>query len=231
MKYILIIVLIVIIIWMLNIKIIEGDTQIPNGSGQIETGDITKMRDFLEKMYAICLLNPNDTTGTNTKNTNCFKASILGAYLWPALEGYTTMSLEELTPIFGKNTDLKSPAKELSEEQDPTPKPVPILLNDTDYQLFLQLAILGKLIQPFSTPAYNNGSSSVVWFKDSGGNTRDACTENWKGYQGAVSLVKRYIMKITTILAYFHSQTDSSNKINYGDSVYTSLYSPYNDAP
>jgi hypothetical protein len=212
---------------MLNTKIIEGENSIPNASGKIETGTITDMRDFLEKMYSVCLLNPNDTSGDKTKNTNCFKANVLGSYLWPTLAGYTHQSLEELSPIFGKDTLPKSPAGEMAEEQDPNPPPVPILLNDTDYQLFLQLAILGKLLHPFSAADWNSWDSSVVWFKDRNGYARDACKERWGGYQGAVSLVNKYLKKITTILAYFHSQTNSNTSISYGDSVYTSMYSTY----
>lgn len=227
MKYLIIIVLCIIIIWMLNTKIIEGENSIPNASGKIETGTITDMRDFLEKMYSVCLLNPNDTSGDKTKNTNCFKANVLGSYLWPTLAGYTHQSLEELSPIFGKDTLPKSPAGEMAEEQDPNPPPVPILLNDTDYQLFLQLAILGKLLHPFSAADWNSWDSSVVWFKDRNGYARDACKERWGGYQGAVSLVDKYLKKITTILAYFHSQTNSNTSISYGDSVYTSMYSSY----
>jgi len=227
MKYLIIIVLCIIIIWMLNTKIIEGENSIPNASGKIETGTITDMRDFLEKMYSVCLLNPNDTSGDKTKNTNCFKANVLGSYLWPTLAGYTHQSLEELSPIFGKDTLPKSPAGEMAEEQDPNPPPVPILLNDTDYQLFLQLAILGKLLHPFSAADWNSWDSSVVWFKDRNGYARDACKERWGGYQGAVSLVNKYLKKITTILAYFHSQTNSNTSISYGDSVYTSMYSSY----
>lgn len=49
MKYLLIAVLCIIIIWMLNIKIIEGETTIPNASGKIETGTIEDMRDFWKK--------------------------------------------------------------------------------------------------------------------------------------------------------------------------------------
>ena len=227
MKYLIIIVLCIIIIWMLNTKIIEGENSIPNASGKIETGTITDMRDFLEKMYSVCLLNPNDTSGDKTKNTNCFKANVLGSYLWPTLAGYTHQSLEELSPIFGKDTLPKSPAGEMAEEQDPNPPPVPILLNDTDYQLFIQLAILGKLLHPFSAADWNSWDSSVVWFKDRNGYARDACKERWGGYQGAVSLVNKYLKKITTILAYFHSQTNSNTSISYGDSVYTSMYSSY----
>lgn len=227
MKYLIIIVLCIIIIWMLNIKIIEGDTTVPGGTSKIETKTIKDMRDFLEKMYGVCLLNPNDTTGDKTRNTNCFKVNILGAYLWPTLAGYTHQSLEDLSPIFGKNTTPKSPAAEMAEEQDTSPPDVPILLNDTDYQLFLQLAILGKLIHPFSAAEWNDWNSSVVWFKDNNGYARDACKEHWGGYQGAVSLVDKYLKKITTILAYFHSQTNSNTSISYGDSVYTSMYSTY----
>jgi hypothetical protein len=210
---------------MLNTKIVEGDTQIPGATTTIETDTMEKMRDFLEKMYGVCLLNPNDTTGDKTKNTNCFKLNILGAYLWPALAGYTYQSLDDLSPIFGKNTEPTSISREMAEQQDTTPKPVPILLNDTDYQLFLQLAILGKLIQPFSSEDWNNWDSSVVWFRNNNGYARDACTENWGGYQAAISLVDIYLAKITKILAYFHSQTNSTNTINRGDSAYTTLYS------
>lgn len=227
MKYLIIIVLCIIIIWTLNIKIIEGGTNIPGGESIIETKSIDDMREFLEKMYGVCLLNTNDTSGDKTRNTNCFKVSILGAYLWPTLAGYTYQSLEELSPMFGKSTVPKSPAKEMAEEQETTPPKVPILLNDTDYQLFLQLAILGKLIHPFSAADWNKWNSSVVWFKDTNGNAKDACNENWSGYQGAVSLVDKYLKKITTILAYFHSQTNSNNTINNGDSLYTSMYSTY----
>lgn len=227
MKYVLIIILCIIIIWMLNIKIIEGDTQIPSVSSKIETGSIKDMRDFLEKMYGVCLLNPNDTTGDKTRNTNCFKVNVLGAYLWPTLAGYTYQTLDELTPIYGKNTEPQSQASQMAEEQDTTPKPVPILLNDMDYHLFLQLAILGKLIQPFSSESWDDWNSSVVWFKDNNGYARDACKERWGGYQGAVSLVDKYLDKITKILAYFHSQTNNDNTISYGDSIYTSMYSSY----
>jgi hypothetical protein len=227
MKYLLIAVLSIIIIWMLNIKIIEGDTTIPNASGKIETGTIQDMRDFLEKMYSICLLNPNDTTGDKTKNTNCFKVSILGAYLWPTLAGYTKQSLEDLSPIYGKSTEEKSLAGQMAEEQDTTPQPVPILLNDTDYQLFLQLAILGRLLQPFTSENWDNYNSAVIWFKDDGGYARDGCKERWGGYEGAISLVDEYLRKITLILGYFHSQTNSNTSVSNGDSVYTSMYSSY----
>ena len=86
---------------------------------------------------------------------------------------------------------------------------------------------LGKLIHPFSAAEWNDWNSSVVWFKDNRGYARDACKEHWGGYQGAVSLVDKYLKKITTILAYFHSQTNSNTSISYGDSVYTSMYSTY----
>jgi len=225
MKYLIIIVLCIIIIGMLNIKIVEGDSQISGATTTIETNTIEKMRDFLEKMYGVCLLNPNDTTGDKTKNTNCFKVNILGAYLWPALAGYTYQSLDDLSPMFGKNTEPQSLASEMAEQQDTMPKPVPILLNDTDYQLFLQLAILGKLIEPFSKEDWNNWNSSVVWFRDNNGYARDGCKENWGGYQAAIYLVDNYLAKITKILAYFHSQTISNNTIHRGDSAYTTVYS------
>ena len=227
MKYLLIAVLCIIIIWMLNIKIIEGDTTIPNASGKIETGTIQDMRDFLEKMYSICLLNPNDTTENNTKNTNCFKVSILGAYLWPTLAGYTKQSLEDLIPIYGKSTEEKSLAGQMAEEQNTTPEPVPILLNDTDYQLFLQLAILGRLLQPFTSENWDNYNSAVIWFKDDNDYAIDGCKQRWGGYEGAISLVDEYLRKITLILGYFHSQTNNNNSVSNGDSVYTSMYSSY----
>jgi hypothetical protein len=103
-----------------------------------------------------------------------------------------------------------------------SPPPVPIIVNDTDYQMFLQLVVLGNMILPFGTDDYDDQRSVVLWIKYSSTDIRDGCQRRWGGYDGARSLATLYLIKITAILAYFHQQVDPGKQINYSDSIYTS---------
>jgi len=229
MKYLLILILCVIIIWMLNIKIIEGASILDSGPGKIDVKEMKDMREFLEQMYMICLLNPNDSTSKNIRNTICYKCSILGSYLWPALGPYTYSSLEQLTPLYGEAGKPTSDMEKSAQQQNTTPPPVPIIVNDMDYQSFIQLAILGQLLQPFTIEDANGWNSDVIWFRDRKDRPRDACKEYWGGYQSSIGVITDYFEKIKTLLAYFHGQTQSKRSIHYGDSIYTKDYSVYSE--
>ena len=226
MKTVLIISLLLVIITMLyyNTKIIEGAPQLPSGSNQASVNTIADMRAFLEQMYMICLLNPNDTSGDKVLNTSCYKVSLLGTYLWPVLGPFTEWSLEELTPIFGVPTNPTSMMQGSAAQSDTSPPTIPIITNDEDYQLFLQLAVLGNLIRPFSTADFNNWRSVVTWYKDNRGNARDACKERWGSYPSTIYLMNDYYTQIIYILAHFHAQAAPANKLYNGDSIYTELY-------
>lgn len=228
MKYFLIMTLCFLIILLLYVNfytnVTEGAPQLPSGSSQGQINNIADMRTFLEQMYMICLSNPNDQSSNKTYNTNCYKISILATYLWPVLGPYTYMSLDDLTPIFGAPTTPTSAAQAASAQQNPTPPAIPVIVTDDDYQLFVQLAIIGRIIVPFATVPYDGWNSAVVWFKDSKGDARDCCMERWGGYQATFTLVEGYFGDIKTILAYFHRQSDNSTKFYKGDSVYTKLY-------
>ena len=228
MKYFIIFVCCILIILLFsvhyNTNIIEGAPQLPSGTDQAQINTISDMRTFLEQMYMVCLLNPNDQEERNIRNTNCYKINILASYLWPALGPYAQLTLDDISPIFGAPNKPTSVIEESASQQNPNPPPIPIILNDIDYQLFLQLAIIGDIIQPFATAPHNNWNSVVVWFKQTSDYARDACAEQWGGYQGATSLITLYLEEIKTILAHFHSQTDSSSKLYEGDNEYTKLY-------
>lgn len=228
MKYFLIITLCFLIILLLYVNfytnMIEGAPQLPSGSSQGQINNTADMRTFLEQMYMICLSNPNDQASNKVYNTNCYKVGILASYLWPVLGPYTHMSLDDITPIFGAPTTPTSAVQAASAQQNPNPPAIPIIVNDDDYQLFLQLAIIGRILTPFTTVPINGWNSAVIWFKDGDGNARDCCRERWGGYQASYGLVEGYFEDIKTILAYFHRQSDTSSKIYHGDSSYTKLY-------
>lgn len=226
MKVIIILSLCLIIIVMLyyNTKLIEGAPELPSGNSQASVNNMKDMRTFLEQMYMVCLLNPNDTSSERVWNTSCYKTGILSTYLWPVLGPFSSWSLEELSPIFGVPTGPISLTQATAEQSNTEPKPIPIITNDEDYQLFLQLAILGNLIRSFGTAELDGLNSTVLWFKDNKGRTRDACREKWKGYQSSLYLMNDYYKQIVYILAHFHAQANPTNKISYGDSKYTELY-------
>lgn len=225
MKLALIIGLSIIIIIMLyyNTRIIEGAAMLPSGSNQASVNTIEDMRTFLEQMFLICLLNINDTSNGNISNTTCYKISLLGTYLWPVLGPFTEWSLEELSPIFGVPTNPTSVIKGAAEQNDTSNPPIPIIMNDSDYQLFIQLAVLGNMIRPFSVSDYNRGDSTVTWYKD-GEDIHDGCKERWGSYAYSISVMNEYFKEIFSILAYFHAQTTPKDKIYPGDSEYTALY-------
>ena len=227
MKFLLIVLLCIILIYMLNQNIVEGSVQLPSGSNQVSIKNTEDLRTFLEQMYMVCLMNPNDMSSDKASFTDCYKMNILASYLWPTLGPYSYWSLEDLSPLFGQAVKQQTQTEKMAAQQNTTPPPIPVLINDTDYQLFLQLAILGRLAAPFVTDKFNNWNSAVVWFKDDNSNSRDACKEQWGEYQAATTIVNAYLTKITIILGYFHAQTTSNNKIHHGDSVYTSMYSSY----
>lgn len=225
MKLALIIGLSIIIIIMLyyNTRIIEGAAMLPSGSNQASVNTIEDMRTFLEQMFLICLLNTNDTSNGKISNTTCYKISILGTYLWPVLGPFTEWSLEELSPIFGVPTNPTSVIKGAAEQNDTSKPPIPIIMNDSDYQLFIQLAVLGNMIRPFSVSDYNRGESAVTWYNE-GEKIRDGCKERWGSYASSISVMNEYFTEIYSILAYFHAQTAPKDKIYPGDSEYTALY-------
>lgn len=228
MKYFIIITMCFLIVLLLYTnfytKFTENLPQLPSGSNQGQINTTEDMRAFLEQMYMVCLLNPNDQSSNKTYNTVCYKANILASYLWPVLGPYTYMSLDDLTPIFGAPSNPTTEVQAASAQQNPKPPPIPIIVNDYDYQLFIQLAILGRLLTPFSTLPFNEWNSAIVWLKDANGDPRDCCRERWGGYETSYSLVNTYFDEIKLILGYFHRQSDSSSKTINGDSAYTQLY-------
>ena len=207
-----------------NTKLVEGVPQLPSGSDQASVNNLKDMRSFLEQMYMVCLLNPNDTSSEKVWNTACYKISVLSTYLWPVLGPFSSWSLEELTPIFGVPTTPTSLTQASAAQANTETPPLPIITNDADYQLFLQLAVIGNLIRSFGTAEFNGFRSTVVWYKDKKGRTRDACRERWKSYPSTLYLMNDYYKQIVYILAYFHAQAAPANKIYYGDTKYTELY-------
>lgn len=228
MKFLTIILLILLIIFMLYLhsNIIEASPQLPSGSNQASIKTIEDLREFLEQMYMICMLNPNDNSDAKTPNTVCYKISVLATYLYPVLGPYSYWTLEELSPIFGMSTTPTSMVQKAASQSNATPAPIPILISDQDYQLFLELIVLGQIIQPFGiAPIKNTGwKTAAVWFKDSNENAHDTCLENWGNYQYVKILIEEYFKRIQIILGYFHAQTSNSNKTHIGDSPTTKTY-------
>jgi hypothetical protein len=228
MKLFTIVLLILLIIFMLYLhsNIIEGAPQLPSGTNQASIKTIEDLRDFLEEMYMICMLNPNDNTDTKTPNTICYKISVLATYLYPVLGPYSYWTLDELSPLFGMSTAPTSMVQKAASQTNATPVPVPILISDQDYQLFLELIILGQIIKPFGTaPIKNTGwQTAAIWYKDNQGNAHDTCMENWGDYHLVMILVEQYFNRIQVILGYFHAQTSNSNKTHTGDSPTTKSY-------
>lgn len=233
MKYIGIILLCLLILFMLYINtiIVEGsDTgpSLPSGANQASITSIDDMRTLLEQMYMICILNPNDQTG-QILNTNSYKISLLGTYLWPLLGPYTSWTIEELIPLFGNPVKPTSQVQKISSQSNPQPPKIPIIANDEDYVKFLQLAVLGSMIMPFSTYPYNNGQSVTLWSKNDRGNImdywrygRDSNPVN--GWGHAVYFSSMYLTEITLLLSHFHGQTVSTVSEFPGDNIYTELY-------
>jgi hypothetical protein len=220
-----IMIFIILLIIFINIKmdIIEpAGPDLPSGSQQGQINGIKDMRAFLEQMYIVCILNENDQHESKVNSTICYKTSVLGTYLWPLLGPYTYRSVEELTSVFGASTNPTSASEASSQSSEPSP--IPIILNDHDYQLFLQIAIIGKILEPFAIRPMNNWNTATVWYKDGRGNVGSACTQRWGGYQASVAFVTKYIKELTVILGYFHSQNDSANKLQGSDTIFTKLY-------
>lgn len=230
MKYLGIIILCLLILFMLYINtiIVEGaesnGVSMSNAGDQISIKNIEDMRAFLEKMYMICILNPNDQTN-NVMNTNSYKISILGTYLWPALGPFVARPWDELSPMFGgASTAPKSMIKTSAEESKTEVPPVPILNDDIDYASLVDLALLGKIIMSFSTNPFNTGKSTTIWFKGGkkgriGDFYRHGGDRSWGQ---TVNLSNIYLTKITYILGYFHGQIDRSNSVHIGgDTQYT----------
>lgn len=233
MKYLSIIILCLLILFMLYINTIivegvDGGPSLPSGSDQGSIKSIEDMRIFLEEMYMVCLLNPNDQT-KNIPNTNSYKISILGTYLWPLLGPYTEWSLDELSPLFGNPTNPTSIVQKSAAQSSGKTPPVPIIAGDEDYILFLQLAILGSMIMPFSTYPFNNGHSVTIWHKVQGGKSNGHVMDYYnfgrnRSWGQTIYLSNTYLSEITQILAHFHGQTTTASKSYPGDSKYTELY-------
>jgi len=223
MKYLGIIILCLLILFMLyiNSAIIEGNINLPSGSNKASIKDIDDMRNFLEQMYMITILNPNDKTN-NILNTNSYKISILGTYLWPLLGPYTEWSLDNLAPIFGSPTKPTSQMAAMAEQAKQEPPKIPILSNDKDYGMFLQLAVLGNMIMPFSVYPANNGNSVTLWYKEG----KDTIVDRYNlirdlDWGHSIFFSNMYLTEITLILAYFHAQMNSTAQTYPSDNVYT----------
>jgi len=200
---------------------------IPGASNQAAINTIGDMRDFLEKMFMVCLLPPHDQNDRGGFNTDCSKIATLSAYLYPILYPFSQRSLNELTSLFGHTTKPTSAVGAAYAQQTQSPPPIPIILNDTDYQMFLQLVVLGNMIQPFGTDEFDSSNSivnSVVLRMNYGNNNiQDSCTigGGWPWQAAARSVASQYLREIKIILAYFHAQVDPSNQFSSPETVYT----------
>ena len=230
MKYLGVIILCLLILFMLYINtiIVEGassNINLPSGANQASIKDIDDMRSFLEQMYMISILNPNDKT-SDSLNSTCYKISILGTYLWPLLGPYTEWSLDNLTPVFGSPTKPTSQISAMASQSKSEPPKIPIISNDKDYVMFLQLSVLGNMIMPFSMYPSNDSRSVTLWYKRPGDNYvmdySDYLNNPDWGYSVYVS--NKYLTKITLILAYFHAQMNSTAQTYPSDSDYTKYY-------
>jgi hypothetical protein len=229
MKYWIILSVCVVIIGIIyyytsNIKEGIGGPELPSGSFQAQINTTEDMRKFLEQMYMITLANANDQKEKDVNYTECYKLNILGTYLWPLLGPFSKLTITELLEQFGEKSDPKSAIREASEQQDTTPKPTPIITSDIDYHNFMRLAILGKMIVPFSTMDNNGDKSVVLWYKSGDNNVTDICYKKWKDREAALVLGKTYLLQIGDMLSYFHRQVDNTGKIKNGDSTYTTVY-------
>jgi hypothetical protein len=215
----------------INTIIVEGSQNNIGGANNIASiNTIDDLRDFLEKMYMICIANPNQqiTSQSNDKisQTNPYKIGILGTYLWPLLGPLSEQSIEDLTEKYGISSAPLSQMQLMSKQTNPNPPPIPIIQSDKDYVLLLQLAILGSMITSFSTYPANGGNSVTIWYQDAKGLHDYYNYGRNPSWGNSIYFSNLYLSQITMILAHFHGQTNKSNGRYSGDSAYTQLYIP-----
>jgi hypothetical protein len=214
-----IIVLISVLVFLISYKsiLIEGiedQVSIPSGNNSADIHTIKGLRDFLEKMYFICLLNHTDVdTVSGCLQSTCYKVTILGTYL-PLVADLLDYDMQTLFDIYGtqsQTTIMNTPVG--------PPPPIPIIASNADYNRLISLSTNSKLLNNIIT-------NFPVWKRIDGskqGNCIDICYSKDAIKKEILNSIRPIYISIKSDLSYFHKQKNPMN-ISYGDTYETALY-------
>lgn len=175
---------------------------LPGGNDKAVLDSIDNLKDFLEKLYFICILNENDVNTNKIQQTVCYKINILATYLPDILGNIIDTPMDILSERFGyRDTSVMG----MNIKAGPVPPP-PIIGNNQDYIMFLFLCMSGRMLKPYidckiwtRTPDPSDNNKTIITDMTNSTNIND------------IELVKcaTFIFEdIKTTLAYFHNQVD-----------------------
>ena len=214
-----IIILISIIAFLITYKslVIEGiDDQvtIPSGNFSADIHTIKGLRDFLEKMYLICILNIHDVDKeSGCPQSTCYKVTVLGTYL-PLLSDLLEYDMETLFNTYGTQTQPSV----MNTPIGPQP-PIPIIASNKDYNTLISLSTNSKLLNSIIT-------NNPVWKRKDGSkqaNCDDTCNSSDDKTRQIIWSIQPIYHSIKRDLAYFHKQKYPKD-VSYGDTYETALY-------
>ena len=215
-----IIILISIIAFLITYKslvIEEGfDDQvtIPSGNFSADIRTIKGLRDFLEKMYLICILNIHDVDKeSGCPQSTCYKVTVLGTYL-PLLSDLLEYDMQTLFETYGTQTQPNV----MNTPIGPQP-PIPIIASNKDYNTLISLSTNSKLLNSIIT-------KNPVWKRIDGSkqaNCVDTCYSINAMQRQILWSIRPIYDSIKRDLAYFHKQKPPKN-VSYGDTYETALY-------
>jgi hypothetical protein len=200
--------------------------------------ELQSVRSFLEEMYSICIKLENDLVDGNL-NTMCYKCSILGIYI-PAQLKIEDKSMEELWKYYGQAAicppdgvcDEKNDSKRLDNI-------VPLLSNQKDYFMLIQLITSAKALSPFikstTNPIWGYENRVIVPEQpateqqsavpeERGNVLKDVCSLTDNASRTIVAQVTLLYKKIYEALEYFHSQADQIDSGKNGDVIETKAF-------
>jgi len=203
-------------------KVIEGaEANLPSGNYTAPVNSVSEMRTFLEQMYTLCILSPNDLSNYDTNHTLGYKIATVGTYIWPVLGPISAKPMEELFASYGA-TAIPT---QMEGVPSLTPPPTPVIAGNLDYLMFMQLCTAANAIQFFVT------GENPVWRRQKGKKNStviiDYSVNMNTEARAKVALASIYFNAIKSSLEFFHNQSEASKVVHNGDDIDSGVCEPF----
>lgn len=169
------------------------------------------LRDFLTKMYYICILDENTVEqSSNVIPTVCYKINRLYFYFDSIKDMLDNKTEMEIMEVYGPKQQAVIAGQPVGEKP-----PNPIIASNQDYYTLIILFTYVKTLQPYN--------ELHIWSKNAEGTptVTSHCNYNDNDSVEFVKCAKMMVKDITTLLKYFQYQVDTSDIISYGDTLDT----------
>lgn len=212
-QYLFIIILITIFVFYISLNPIkESIVSTTQDNYQINISSSESLRDFLAKMYYICILDGNTLEPSlNIKPTVCYKINRLYFYFNPIKDFFDNKTEFDIMEVYGPKKQAEIAGQPVGEKP-----PLQIIGSNQDYYTLIILFTYVKMLQPYN--------EMQIWAENEKGTSPSVtsiCNYSDNDSTEFVKCANNMLKDITKLLKYFQYQIDDSSLISYGDTTDT----------